>query len=213
MLTRRSCIGFGAILIAGGSVPFASAANGDSRDQDPVSRTNVWHDPEIPALGNPEGDLTVVEYFDYQCPICKSIHPELSNVIQKDGKVRLVPKSWPIFGDTSVYAARIALATKYQDKFAQTHEALFAAGMPLTRANIHEILSKADVDVKRAIRDLEANGKTITEVLARNELQATTFGFAGTPGFIIGTFRVNGGLDEAGFKQAISAAREAKINH
>jgi protein-disulfide isomerase len=104
----------------------------------------------------------------------------------------------------------MALAAKYQDKFASAHEALFAARMPLTRANIDGLLSKADVDVKRVAGDLEAHNMTITEVLARNELQATAFGFAGTPGFIIGTFRVNGGLDEAGFKQAITAAREAQ---
>lgn len=213
MLTRRSYIAFAAALTVGGSQWFAKAASSESNDQNPVSRANVWHDPEIPALGNPGGDLTVVEYFDYQCPICKQVHPDLSRVVQDDGKVRLIPKSWPIFGDASIYAARIALAAKYQGKFAPSHEALFAARTPLTRKNIHELLSKAGVDVNRAVADLEANNKTINGVLARNELQATAFGFGGTPGFIVGTFRVNGGLDTDGFKQAIAAARQAQANH
>ena len=212
MLTRRSYIAIAAAFTVGGSQWFARAASGESNDQNPVSRASVWHDPEIPALGNPEGDLTVVEYFDYQCPICKQIHPELSRVIHEDGKVRLIPKSWPIFGQTSIYAARIALAAKYQGKFAQSHEALFAARIPLTRRNIHELLSKADVDVNRALADLDANSKTVGDVLARNQLQATAFGFAGTPGFIVGTFRVNGGLDADGFKQIIAAARQAQAN-
>ena len=56
----------------------------------------VLRDPEIPAAGNVEGDITIVEYFDYQCPYCRKIEPELRQVVQDDGKVRLVLKDWPI---------------------------------------------------------------------------------------------------------------------
>ena len=84
-----------------------------SGDDDVLSRASVWRDPEVPALGNPEGDVTLVEYFDYQCPVCRQLHPQLSRAVHDDGRVRLVSKGWPIFGGVSVHAARIALAAKY----------------------------------------------------------------------------------------------------
>jgi protein-disulfide isomerase len=182
-----------------------------SGDDDVLSRAIVWHDPEVPALGNPEGDVTLVEYFDYQCPVCRQLHPQLSRAVRDDGRVRLVSKGWPIFGGVSVHAARIALAAKYQGKFAEAHEALFTARAPLTQAVIPELLSKAGVDPNRAAVDLASNRDTIDGVLARNQTQAAAFGFLGTPAFIVGTFRVNGGLDAAGFKQVITEARAAQM--
>jgi protein-disulfide isomerase len=184
-------------------------AQAQTGDDDVLSREQVWHDPEAPVLGNPDGDVTVVEYFDYRCPACKRIHPELSRAVREDGRVRLVSKGWPIFGGVSVHAARIALATKYQDKFAAAHEALFTAKVALTEAVIRDLLSKAGVNPEQAARDLQANRKVIDATLRRNEMQAAAFGFLGTPAFIVGTFRVNGGLDAAGFRQVIAEARAA----
>jgi protein-disulfide isomerase len=191
----------------------ANDAPGDeapSNGGDVLTRDSVWHDPEIPALGNPRGNLTLVEYFDYQCPVCKQLHPQLSRAVRDDGKVRLVSKVWPIFGAASVQAARMALAAKYQGKYAQAHEALFAAKIPLSETVIRELLAKAGVDPAKAASDLGANRDAIDAAIARNHAQAEAFGFLGTPAFIVGTFRVNGGLDAAGFRQVIAAARAAQ---
>jgi protein-disulfide isomerase len=188
----------------------ASGGEAQSNDDDVLSRDSVWHDREIPALGNPQGNLTLVEYFDYQCPVCKQLHPLLSRAVRDDGKVRLVSKVWPIFGAASVHAARMALAAKYQGKYAQAHEALFAAKVPLSETVIRDLLAKAGVDPARAASDLDANRDAIDAAIARNHAQAEAFGFLGTPAFIVGTFRVNGGLDAAGFKQVIAAARAAQ---
>jgi protein-disulfide isomerase len=187
----------------------AQSNEAQSGAHDVVSRDSVWRDPDIPAQGNPYGDVTLMEYFDYQCPVCKRVHPDLARAVRDDGKVRLVSKGWPIFGGVSVHAARIALAAKYQGKFAQAHETLFTAKVPLTEAVIADLLSKAGVDPARTASDLAANRSAIDAVLARNQAQAEAFGFPGTPAFIVGTFRVNGGLDAAGFKQVIAAARSA----
>ena len=62
----------------------------------------VLRDPDIPVAGNANGDITIVEYFDYQCPYCRKLEPELRQVVQDDGKVRLVLKDWPILGPVSV---------------------------------------------------------------------------------------------------------------
>jgi protein-disulfide isomerase len=185
-------------------------ANAQSAADDILSRERVQHDPEIPVLGNPQGDLTIVEYFDYQCPYCKKVAPELQNVVRDDGRIRLVLKDWPIFGDASVYAARLALAAKYQDRYREAHDALMAARQKLTEASVQETLSRAGIDVARASRDLAAHPDAIDALLARNHAQALAFGFQGTPAFIIGHFRVPGMLDAAMFKRAVEDARAAQ---
>ncbi len=184
----------------------AQSANGDA-----LSSERILRDPEIPVLGNPKGDITIVEYFDYRCPYCKKVHPELQKVVSADGKIRVVFKDWPVFGDVSIYAAKLALATKYQDKYSESHEALISATTRLTEKSIQTILAKAGIDVERAKRDLTTNLTTIDAMLARNHEQAVGLGFQGTPAFIIGHFRVPGGLDAANFKKAIADARAAKI--
>jgi protein-disulfide isomerase len=153
--------------------------------------------------------VNIVEYFDYQCPYCKKTAPVLAESAKEDGKVRIVLKDWPIFGPVSAYAAKMALASKFQDKYEQAHDALIAAKTTLTEAAIDDLLAKAGVDVGRASADLAAHAQEIDALLARNNAQARALGFRGTPGFIIGTFRVPGSLDAAGFKQAIADARKA----
>jgi thiol-disulfide isomerase/thioredoxin len=90
---------------------FAPDARGEGED---AFRESVLRDPEIPAIGNPQGDLTIVEYFDYQCPYCKKVAPELAKIAREDGKLRIVLKDWPIFGGVSQYAARMVLAARYR---------------------------------------------------------------------------------------------------
>jgi len=118
-------------------------------------------------------------------------------------------KDWPILGPVSVVAARMALASKYQDKFTQAHAALIGVNSKLTEPRIRELLAGAGIDVDRLDRDLAANAKAIDAILARNNDQATAFGFNGTPSFIVGKFRVPGVLTMEQFGQAIADARRA----
>jgi protein-disulfide isomerase len=180
-----------------------------AQERDALSRETVLRDPEIPAMGNPDGDVTIVEWFDYQCPYCKKIAPDLAQVVKEDGKIRLVYKDWPILGDASKYAARLVLAAKFQGKHAAAHQALISHKGRLTDSVTDEVLAKAGVDVAKAKADLDARGKEIDALLARNNEQAEAFGFNGTPSYIIGTFRVPGGLSVELFKRAIADAREA----
>jgi protein-disulfide isomerase len=173
----------------------------------------VLRDPDIPVLGNPDGDISIVEYFDYNCPYCRRIAPEISQVVQDDGKVRLVLKDWPILGETSKIAARMALAAKYQDKFLPAHEALIGVSSKLTEPRIRELLAGAGVDMDRLNRDLAAKEKEIDAILARNNDQALAFEFRGTPSFIVGKFRVPGVLTMAQFEQVIADARKAKASN
>src|SRR5262245_56257268 len=120
--TRREAlalIGAGAVL-AGGLRP-GHAATAD--DDTILTEAAVLRDPDVPVIGNRDGDITIVEWSDYQCPYCRRVEPELRQIVQDDGKVRLVLKDWPILGPVSVTAARMALAAKFQDKYEQAHDA------------------------------------------------------------------------------------------
>jgi len=181
-----------------------------AQDADEPDEGAVLRDADAPVLGNVAGDISIVEWFDYNCPYCRKLDPELQQVVHDDGKVRWVLKEWPILGPTSVVAARMALACKYQDKYARAHDALIGSSSKLTESRIDELLAEAGVDVDRAKRDLATNTKAIDDMLARNEKQARGLRFRGTPSFIVGKFRVPGVLTMAQFEQVIADARKAK---
>jgi protein-disulfide isomerase len=205
-LTRRETLGLlgtGAAML--GVAPGPALAQSDGV----LTEALVLRDPDIPVAGNPNGDISIVEYFDYQCPYCRKLEPELRQVVHDDGKVRLVLKDWPILGPASVTAARMALASKYQDKFIQAHDALIGINSKLTEPRISELLAGAGIEMDRLTRDLAANATAIDAVLARNNEQATAFDFKGTPSFIVGKFRVPGVLTMAQFAQVIADARKA----
>jgi protein-disulfide isomerase len=200
-----SLIGAGAVALGVELAPGTLFAQSD----EVLTEALVLRDPEIPVAGNADGDITIVEYFDYQCPYCRKLEPELRQVVQDDGKVRLVLKDWPILGPVSVTAARMALASKYQDKFIQAHDALISVNSKLTEARIREQLAGSGIDLDRLDRDLAGKAASIDAILARNNEQAAAFEFKGTPSFIVGKFRVPGVLTMAQFNQAIADARKA----
>jgi protein-disulfide isomerase len=200
-------LGAGSVALGMAAAPRAARAEGD--EETVLTEALVLRDPDIPVAGNADGDVTIVEYFDYQCPYCRKLEPELRQVVQDDGKVRLIWKDWPILGPVSVIATRMALASKYQDKYIRAHEALMGVNSKLTESRIRELLAGAGIDIDRLNRDLAANDKAIAAIVARNNDQATAFGFKGTPSFIVGKFRVPGILTMAEFDQVIADARKA----
>jgi protein-disulfide isomerase len=202
-------IGAGAL----GAAVMPRSAFAESDDAKVLTEALVLRDPEIPATGNLDGDITIVEWFDYNCPYCRKLEPELRQVVQDDGKVKLVYKDWAILGPVSVVAARMALATKFQDKYVAAHDALMGTASRLTEPRIGELLAAAGIDVDRVKRDLVTNAKAIDAILARNNDQATAFGFRGTPSFIVGKFRVPGVLTMAEFERVIADARKAKASN
>jgi protein-disulfide isomerase len=209
--TRREALrvlGLGTVMLGLDIAPGSALGQSDASDN-VLTESAVLRDPDIPVAGNADGDITIVEYFDFNCPYCRKVEPELRQVVQDDGKVKLVYKDWPVLGPVSVIAAKMALAAKYQDKYVAAHDALMGTASKLTEPRIRELLAGAGIDVDRAAKDLETNAKAIDAILARNNDQATAFGFKGTPSFIIGKFRVPGALTMAQFDQAIADARKA----
>jgi protein-disulfide isomerase len=206
-LSRRGLLGsFGVSVAALGIGALSAPARAED---DVLNEALVLRDPEIPAAGNLSGDISIIEYFDYQCPYCRKVDPELQQVVHDDGKVRLVWKDWPILGPMSVTAARMAQACKYQNKFVEGHDALISVNSKLTEAKIREAIASRGVDMDRLDRDLAGRASAIDATLRRNNDQASAFEFRGTPAFIVGKFRVPGVLTMAQFGQAIADARKA----
>lgn len=204
--SRRFMLGLigGAATLA--AMPAAALAQGEP------SVDAVLNDPDNPVLGNANGDIAIVEWFDFNCPYCRKLEPELRQVVQDDGKLRLVLKDWPILGPVSVTASRVALACKFQGKYDKAHDAMIGVSSRLTEPRIYELIASAGVDVDRAKKDLETNAKAIDGMLARNNDTAERLGFHGTPSFIVGKFRVPGVLTMGQFEQVIADARKANAN-
>ncbi|OKO73346.1 DsbA family protein [Bradyrhizobium sp. NAS96.2] len=204
--TRRDALG-----LIGAGIALLAASGARAEDDKVLTEEQVLRDPDIPVIGNPKGDITIVEWFDYNCPYCRKLAPELRQVVQDDGKVRLVLKDWPILGPVSKVAARMALAAKYQGKFDTAHEAMISVNSRITEPRIAELLSGAGLDMDKLKKDLDANAKAIDAILARNDEQAQAFGFNGTPSFIVGKYRVPGVLSMDQFEQVIADARKANM--
>ena len=205
------------ILILGAVLAFTAAAivqhqTADAKmsNENTLSRESILHDQQIPAEENSKGDLTIVEYFDYQCLPCKKLNPVLQQIVREDGHIRLVFKDWPIFGGISTYAARLVLAAKFQNKFSEAHEALISVQRKLSEENVLSTLAEAGIDISRAKRDLATNQKEIDAILARNQEQANALGFEGPPGFMIGQFRLPVVFNTADLRKFIIDARLAQ---
>jgi protein-disulfide isomerase len=206
--TRRQALG----LLGAGAALLGAASPLRARDDTVLTEALVLRDPDVPVIGNPNGDISIVEWYDYNCPYCRKVAPELRQVVEDDGKVRLVLKDWPILGEVSKLAARLVLAAKYQGKFLPAHEALIGVSSRLTEPRVRELLAGAGVDMDRLNKDLDTNAKAIDAILSRNNDQALAFEFRGTPSFIVGKYRVPGVLSMNEFEQVIADARKAKMS-
>jgi protein-disulfide isomerase len=172
-----------------------------------LTREAILNDPETPVGGNPKGDVTIVAFEDYNCPFCKKAEPALQKLIERDGHIRLVYKDWPILAETSVYAAEVALAAKYQGKYELVHRALMALPGRLDKATIDKRLHGIDIDIVRLNKDLDVHMAEIKAILRRNNAQAVGMGFQATPVFLIGPYLVAAALDYDGFKKVVAQAR------
>lgn len=163
-------------------------------------------DPESPVSGNPNGDVTMVEFSDYQCPYCKKSYGAIKSVLAKDGHVKLILKDLPILGPASKIAALAALAARNQNKHEELHNALMEFNGKLDRERIMQIASSVGIDTERLQKDME--DPKLQEILDRNMALATALGVRGTPAFVIGKQFVPGAVDADALKQLIEDARK-----
>ena len=164
-------------------------------------------DPEAPVAGNPEGAITLVEFFDYRCGYCKRVKPTLETLLAENDDLRLVYKEFPILGPESTLAARAALAARAQGGYGPFHTALMEADGALERAHILEIARSVGLDDERLAQDMDE--PAIDALIEGNAALAQDLGIRGTPAFVIGDRVIGGALPIAEFRTAIAAARQA----
>jgi protein-disulfide isomerase len=169
-------------------------------------RDELLHDANTPVAGNPAGDVTIVEFFDYRCPYCKAVEPSLETLLKEDPKLRIVYKEFPVLGEASVYASRMALAARQQDRYRQFHDAMIATKGDINTEVIDRVAKSAGVDVAKAKAAMAA--PEIDALIKRNYTLADALDISGTPAFIIGDTLVPGAADIAQLRELIAAARK-----
>lgn len=152
-------------------------------------RGYLENDPDYPALGNPNGDVTIVEFFDYRCGFCRRHYPAVSKLVESDGNIRFVPRTYPVLDQpgqpaVSRKAAIAALAAHKQGKFEAFHSAVLTSDGSLTEDRIYQIAASIGLNVETLKSDMRSSllNKTIENTLAIGR----DIGFTGTPSYIIG---------------------------
>jgi protein-disulfide isomerase len=170
------------------------------------ARDRLERDPNAPVAGNPDGDVTVVEFFDYNCPYCRRAGDEIAALKAADPDVRVVYREWPILGEGSDIAARAALAAREQGLYQEMHEALMAARGRLDERSVMQIAAGVGLDLDMLRSDMSAPAVQ-AHIDGSMEL-ARALGFTGTPSFVIGEERANGLVPADRMQQMVAAARD-----
>jgi len=153
-------------------------------------RDRLEQDPNAIILGNPDGDVTVVEFFDYNCPYCRRVMPEVDALVAQDPNVRLVYREWPILGEGSDFAARAALASRNQGLYEEFHVAMMSMDERAEEASVLRIAREVGLDVDLLVHDMDA--PEIDEHISTSMELTRALGFSGTPSFVIGDALIPG---------------------
>ncbi len=165
----------------------------------------IEQDPDDPVLGNPDGDVTLVEFFDYQCGFCKRMASPLFETARADGRVRLVMKEFPILGPVSEIAARAALASRRQDRYEDMHIALMSVRGKLTEQAVLQTARELGLDVDRLEADMA--DPELARIYGKVRALANRLDINGTPTLIIGDELVAGAIDAGRLQALIDEAR------
>lgn len=168
-------------------------------------RSELNDDPDSPVVGNPDGDVVIVEFFDYRCPYCVRVAEGLRETVEDDGNIRLVMKEFPILGPESLIAARMALASVQQDKYEELHFALMEVSGGLTEETAFRVAENVGLDLDQLRQDMES--PEIDDMLQRNFTLAQALQINGTPAFIVGDEIVRGALDMRSLRHIVAQAR------
>ncbi len=160
---------------------------GDSADA-------IFRSPKSYSAGNPDGDVTVVEFFDYNCGFCKRALPEIVKLIDKDDKVRVVFKELPIFGEESEWAAKAALAAGKQGKYFEMHQKLYTAPGKADKEKALRVAAEIGLDVPQLEKDMD--DPAVAQALEETKEIASKLGIQGTPFYLIGDRMIPGAPDD-----------------
>ena len=188
------------------------AADAAINDQELVAsnRDAIFDDGHSWIGGNPDGDLTMVEFIDYRCGVCRQFNDEVHDLVEDDGNIRLILKEFPILGQDSDNSARFAIAVKQiagDAAYMQAHDALIALRGPATIEALKKIADRIGVDPDKVVNTM--NTEPVTAVLRENHQLAERMAIQGTPTFVIGDELLRG-VPAAGLTATVSQIRDAQ---
>ena len=165
----------------------------------------IFNNPADPVIGNVNGDVTVVEFFDYRCPYCKQVSDALTTLVKDDPNVKVVYKEFPILGPESLVAAKIALAAHRQGKYEQVHTAFMAHKGSFEEADLLDLAASVGADPAKLAVDMQ--DPAIQGLLQANDSLAGALGITGTPGFLFGKQLIPGAVSLDDMKKLVNEAR------
>lgn len=208
MPTRRQSLALGAAALfvtpTLGAAQTASAARPNPMPNE--LRKSLEQDRNAPVLGNPRGDITLTEFFDYNCPHCKKMVPTVQKLIASDPNLRVVFREWPVFGEGSEFAARAALASLDQGKYWQVHAGLMGMRDRAAEPSVMRVIRNLGLDEAKLRTAMQSD--RVSEHISNSFLLADHMGLMGTPTMIAGDEGIFGqqSLDE--MKALVARARK-----
>ena len=186
----------------------AEAANASRAGVIEEQWTVLTQAPASPVLGNPEGDVTVVEFFDYNCGYCRQMTKDIFQLVEEDGEIRYVLKELPIFGQGSRFAAKAALAAARQGLYGKYHYAMMTADQKIDETTALAIAAEVGLDVAQLKVDML--DPALDAELDQNFALANALKVEGTPATLIGRQFVPGARSLKDLARFVEAARQAQ---
>ena len=174
------------------------------------NKSMLFDDKDTPHVGNPNGDVTVVEFLDYNCGYCKRVWPDLDKLLKNDPKVKVIFKEYPILGPSSEKAAKWALAAHKQGKYLEFHRSLFESKGAITDSKLEKIAKKLDLNVARMKQD--ANSNEVMAIIQKNRALGLDMDITGTPAFVIEDTVIPGAVSYEQLRNVVEEKRNAKKN-
>jgi protein-disulfide isomerase len=191
----------------------AAQADEGRRQQESARSAIATHkaalsDPTDPVAGNPQGDVTIVEFFDLRCPYCRRLEPTMARLLDQDRGVRLVYKDLPILGPPSVLGSRALLAAQKQGGYERLREAMMSSPANITVESLHTVVQKVGLDWNRLYRDMD--DPAVQRRIDGNIRLAHELGIAGTPAMVVGPNLVSGAVELEELQRVLAIARAGK---
>lgn len=169
----------------------------------------IFEDGASYVGGNPDGDVTVVEFIDYRCSFCRRAHPEVAELIESDGNIRKIVKEFPILGEESVEASRFAISvlqTVGDEAYARINDALITHRGAFTREAMARIAEDEGLDPAPIVAAMDS--EAVTDVIRQNHALAQTLMITGTPTFVFGDQMIRGYVDLAQMRSVVAELRD-----
>nr|WP_111298055.1 DsbA family protein [Paracoccus saliphilus] len=186
----------------------AEAATRSDLELVAAHRAAIFEDGHSWVGGNPDGDLTMVEFIDYRCGVCRQFNQEVHDAVEEDGNIKLILKEFPILGEDSEMSSRFAISVLQvggDDAYVAAHDALMALRAPASPEALREIAEEIGVDADEVLARM--NTDSVTQVLDKNHQLGESMSIQGTPTFIIGDQMLRG-VPRAGVAATIAQIRE-----